>query len=161
MRRAGYAVAMLALAGLVACESTDGRKASGPAPAETAPEAKGGKADAKVEADASPAMSGNAGCLVCHMTFLREPLSVRHLKEGITCAKCHGPSVGHANDEDIGATPPDVIFKKDKVNAYCRTCHKVAEDHPKKVVLGAVLRKAPEPGAVCTDCHGEHRIAKE
>ncbi len=150
MRRAGLGVAAVALLGLVSCESTDGKAAADPAPTETTEQAESG-----------PAMSGNAGCLVCHMTFLREPLSVRHLEEGITCARCHGPSIAHANDEDIGATPPDVIFKKDKVNPFCRTCHKVPERHPEKVVEGKVVRKRAEPGSLCTDCHGKHRIAQQ
>lgn len=105
------------------------------------------------------ALGGNAGCYVCHMTFVKEPLAVTHLEKKITCARCHGSSTGHANDEDIGATPPDVVIKHDQVKAFCRTCHKVADKHPEKTFLGRVIRKGPEPGAVCTDCHGKHRIS--
>lgn len=104
------------------------------------------------------ALGENAGCYVCHMTFVKEPLTAWHVKKDITCARCHGPSAGHANDEDIGATPPDVVITHDQVKAFCRTCHKVSDKHPQKTFLGRVIRKGPEPGAVCTDCHGKHRI---
>ncbi|MBN1342263.1 MAG: cytochrome c3 family protein [Phycisphaerae bacterium] len=106
-------------------------------------------------------LGNNAGCCVCHIPFAKEPLSKTHLKRDITCAKCHGPSIGHANDEKIGATKPDVVIKHEDVPKFCRTCHKVADNHPEKKVLGAVLRKAPEPGQVCTDCHGKHRIKQQ
>ena len=33
-------------------------------------------------------------------------------KDEITCVRCHGISAAHANDEDIGATPPDITFKR-------------------------------------------------
>ncbi len=102
--------------------------------------------------------AANAGCYVCHMTFVKEPLSVTHLKAKVSCARCHGPSLAHANDEDIGATKPDKVFKHEQVPAFCRGCHKLPENHPEKIILGIVKRKKPEPGTVCTDCHGKHKI---
>jgi mono/diheme cytochrome c family protein len=33
-----------------------------------------------------------------------------HLQAKVGCIDCHGISAGHANDEDIGATKPDITF---------------------------------------------------
>ena len=72
----------------------------------------------------------NAACYVCHVTFVDEPLAVEHLQAKITCIDCHGTSQGHANDEDIGATPPDIVIKRPQVNRSCRKCHKGARCPP-------------------------------
>ena len=74
--------------------------------------------------DQSNPLSVNAGCYVCHMTFVSEELSKTHLKAKVTCVKCHGVSAGHANDEDMGATAPDVTFERDQVERMCLECHK-------------------------------------
>lgn len=107
----------------------------------------------------------NAGCYVCHMTFVKEPLTVTHLKRKITCTGCHGTSAAHANDEDIGATPPDNVIKRDQVNDYCRKCHRKHPVNPEKLIARWLERKAATPtsrpagpAAVCTDCHGKHKI---
>ncbi|GAF79759.1 unnamed protein product [marine sediment metagenome] len=111
-------------------------------------------------------LGANAGCYVCHMTFVREPLSATHLAAKVTCVRCHGPSAAHANDEDIGATPPDVIIQRDRINPSCRVCHKTHDVAPEKIVTRwlehsqrrATSQPAPSPAA-CTDCHGKHRIS--
>lgn len=107
----------------------------------------------------------NAGCYVCHMTFVKEPLTVTHLERRVTCTDCHGPSVAHANDEDVGATLPDRIIKRDQVNVYCRTCHKKHDVVPEELIARWMERtksksvsRPARPAAVCTDCHGKHRI---
>ena len=109
----------------------------------------------------------NAGCYVCHTTFLREPLSRTHLKAKVGCVRCHGVSADHANDEDIGATKPDIRFRRVQVNGHCRTCHARHDVAPEAVVARWRGRRASQPtsrpavgGIVCTDCHGQHRIAK-
>jgi len=45
-------------------------------------------------------------------------LSQTHLRANVTCINCHGLSAGHANDEKIGATPPDVSFTRDQVDVF-------------------------------------------
>lgn len=109
----------------------------------------------------------NAGCYVCHMTFVKEPLTVTHLAKKITCVKCHGTSSAHANDEDIGATPPDKIIKRERVNAYCRSCHGKRKHKATPEALVArwlehrgnkPTTRPANPAAVCTDCHGKHKI---
>jgi len=109
----------------------------------------------------------NAGCYVCHMTFVREELSRTHLKAKVTCVRCHGISAAHVNDEDIGATPPDVTFRRTQINPFCRTCHKTHDVAPEQVVARWQERRAgraaTQPSALsaaCTDCHGAHSIAK-
>ena len=109
----------------------------------------------------------NAACYVCHMTFVKEELSKVHKAAKVSCIKCHGLSAAHANDEDIGATKPDVAFSRGKVNAFCRTCHKTHDAAPGKVVARwqeRVASRLPSPklapAAVCTDCHGNHKIAR-
>jgi hypothetical protein len=102
----------------------------------------------------------NAACYVCHMTFVREELSKVHLVQKVTCVKCHGVSAGHANDEDIGATPPDITYKRHKVDASCSECHKEHDVSPRKVVARWLERKLSHKSPVCTDCHGTHKIER-
>ena len=108
--------------------------------------------------EATDPVWANAACYVCHMTFVREKLSTTHLQEKITCIKCHGLSAGHANDEDIGATLPDVTYRRDQVNAACRECHKDHDVPPEQVVARWLERERPAAKAICTDCHGMHKI---
>jgi predicted CXXCH cytochrome family protein len=85
------------------------------------------------------------------MTFVKEELSKTHLRAEITCVRCHGLSAGHANDEDIGATPPDISFKRSQVDTMCLKCHESHDIDPEEIVAG----KYPP---VCSDCHGTHKI---
>jgi hypothetical protein len=103
-------------------------------------------------------MVANAGCYVCHTTFVHEELSKVHLDAGTKCVDCHGLSAGHANDEDIGATPPDVKYARNEIDAACRKCHKGHKVAARTVIARWIERRPPAP-AVCTDCHGTHRIA--
>ena len=100
--------------------------------------------------DETNPIGANAACYVCHMTFVGEELSKTHLQAEITCIRCHGLSAGHANDENVGATPPDITFDRDEVDATCLKCHERHE-------IEVAVRKHP---SVCTDCHGRHRIVQ-
>ena len=100
----------------------------------------------------------NAACYVCHMTFVHEELSRIHLAEKITCIKCHGLSAAHANDEEIGATPPDVTFSRSQIDTSCEKCHEKHDVPARDVVARWLERKIRKPVTVCTDCHGMHRI---
>ena len=77
------------------------------------------EADEPAEQQHDP-LSANAGCYVCHMTFVHEELAATHFKAEVNCISCHGTSAAHANDEDIGATPPDIIIKGDQIDPSCR-----------------------------------------
>ncbi|MEK7407842.1 MAG: TIM barrel protein [Acidobacteriota bacterium] len=106
-------------------------------------------------------MSPNAACYVCHMTFVREEISKTHMAAGVGCVKCHGLSAGHANDENVGATPPDIRFKRDEIDRACGVCHPKHDAAPGKVVARFLERKMPAGALpVCTDCHGSHKIAR-
>jgi cytochrome c553 len=74
------------------------------------------------------------------------------------------------NDENIGSTPPDKVYKGSQVAGMCGRCHD-AEDHPKvpadvRALRLAASRKAQsevkgrptEPAGLCTDCHGRHWV---
>jgi hypothetical protein len=102
----------------------------------------------------------NAACYVCHITFVREELSRTHLREKVACIDCHGLSAAHANDEDIGATPPDVTFKRHEIDASCRECHEGHDVPAREVIARWLEREQPGPSPVCTDCHGSHKIER-
>lgn len=101
----------------------------------------------------------NAACYVCHIPFVREELSKVHLREKVTCIRCHGLSAGHANDENIGATPPDVVFKRHQIDASCQECHKKHDVPAREVITRWLQRKRPN-APVCSDCHGMHKIER-
>jgi len=102
----------------------------------------------------------NAGCYVCHMTFVKEPLSKVHLRHKVYCVDCHGPSIAHANDEDVGATKPDIYFKRAQINPACRKCHDTHDADPAKVIARYRQRKLKTASPTCTECHGAHKIKR-
>lgn len=105
-------------------------------------------------------MSVNANCYVCHIPFVREEISRTHFAEDVTCIECHGVSAAHVNDEDIGATKPDIVYERDEIDAKCVSCH---EKHKASArdVIGRYIERSPVPDpVVCTDCHGHHRIER-
>jgi hypothetical protein len=111
--------------------------------------------------DATDVLGANAACLVCHLTFVKEQLVRGHQVKGVACTKCHGPSVAHANDEHIGATEPDVVFSREQVDSGCAKCHKNHDVPARNVVERFLERNLPaKRAAICTDCHGTHRIEK-
>jgi predicted CXXCH cytochrome family protein len=85
------------------------------------------------------------------MGFIKEQISKVHLREEITCINCHGLSASHANDENIGATPPDIRFARNQIDTMCVECH----DRHK---ISADELAGYESYPVCTDCHGSHRL---
>ena len=113
--------------------------------------------DADDEAMIDP-LGPNSACYVCHTTFVWEELASVHLPEKVTCIKCHGLSAAHANDEDIGATLPDVVFKRCKIDASCKECHEEHDVSARDVITRWIERKHPGFSPVCTDCHGMHKI---
>jgi hypothetical protein len=130
--------------------------------------ASGGKAvvaapqdgDASDDSMETNPLGPNAACYVCHMTFVREELSRSHLQAEVPCIDCHGLSAAHANDEDIGATLPDVIFKRHEIDASCEECHEEHDVPAREVIARWLERKRPGPSPVCTDCHGTHKIER-
>ena len=106
-------------------------------------------------------LGANAACYVCHIPFVKEEMSKVHLKAKVTCIKCHGLSAAHANDEDVGATKPDIFFNRRQVDGMCVKCHKGHRAAARQVVARFIQRRlSPELPAVCTDCHGTHKIKR-
>ena len=132
---------------------------SGPRLAE-ADDPPGKNADKETPSEDTNPLGANAACYVCHMLFVREELSKVHLHGKVGCIKCHGLSAGHANDEDIGATKPDIMYKRDQVDAMCAKCHE-EHDVPAVAVIGRWReRNLSANPPVCTDCHGTHKIER-
>lgn len=108
----------------------------------------------------------NSECLICHMDFKTEVLSVRHEKAGVGCTSCHGTSLAHGDDE-LNVTPPDRLFGRAEVVPFCKACHPT---HKTGKVYNAFLRKwhgRRRPNgrmvlddSVCTDCHGNHAVLR-
>ena len=114
--------------------------------------------DAEDDAPLIDPLSANAACYVCHMTFIYEEFSRVHLAEKITCIECHGVSGPHANDENIGATPPDITFEREEVDASCAECHEEHDAPARKVIARWLERRLSDCSPICTDCHGMHKI---
>jgi formate-dependent nitrite reductase cytochrome c552 subunit len=95
------------------------------------------------------------------MTFVKEELVKTHLKEKIGCIDCHGLSEKHANDENIGATKPDITFKRPQVDANCAKCHQ-GHNAPAKAVIARFCERRLSAASppICTDCHGTHKIER-
>lgn len=118
----------------------------------------------KPPAKARPA--DNSECLICHMDFKTELLSIRHEKAGIGCTGCHGASLAHGDDE-LNVTPPDRLFGRAEIVPFCTACHathKTGEAY--KAFLKRWHSKRRPNGrmvlndSVCTDCHGNHAVLR-
>ncbi len=107
-------------------------------------------------------LKSNSACMVCHIDFDDEELTVQHRKADVMCAACHGACLQHMNDE-MAATRPDLLFGRAEVDKMCLQCHgehknqKAVDDFFKewegrRRPNGQLITK----GAVCTDCHGRH-----
>jgi formate-dependent nitrite reductase cytochrome c552 subunit len=92
------------------------------------------------------------------VTFVQEEMAKVHLKEEITCVKCHGLSAAHANDENIGATKPDITYRREQIDASCRKCHETHDAPATQVIARWQEIGSPRTFSACTDCHGTHKI---
>ena len=113
---------------------------------------------------ARPLPKTNTLCLTCHINFEKEAITVKHLAQKMTCAHCHGLSHDHADDEE-SAAKPDQLYGRAEIAGFCTPCHKA---HRRPEVVAKALadwkgtRRANgrliRENAVCTDCHGDHRL---
>ena len=114
----------------------------------------------EAKADPKRPVADNSACFVCHGNFLEEPLAAVHAKENIGCAKCHGVSLAHRNDED-NVTPPDKMYAPARIDDACRACHEEHNASARKVIAMFQARfpaNTDPKTVVCTACHGEHRL---
>ena len=110
----------------------------------------------------SASVAENSACYVCHENYRDEPLVGWHADEGVGCVDCHGKSFDHRNDEN-NITPPDVLFPLEKIDSACQDCHDTHDVAATEVIKRwrqRCPRKQDVSQIVCTDCHGEHRLAR-
>lgn len=116
--------------------------------------------DDSASAGSQGPVADNTRCFVCHANYLDEKIAVTHARANIGCAHCHGPSDAHIADESWGSggngTAPDVMYPREKINPACMECHpKDKIDTPQHEPVFTTGSEAQ----VCTDCHGDHRLA--
>ncbi len=108
-------------------------------------------------AESSGPVADNSRCYVCHMNFEVDDFAVTHASADVGCEECHGASYAHADDED-NITPPDTMFAKEDVNAFCLECHEENGLEP-NAHLAVLTGTATAEEKYCTQCHGEHRLS--
>jgi len=111
-------------------------------------------------ADPKKPMADNSACFVCHGNFQEESMAAVHAKENVSCAKCHGDSLEHRNDEN-NITAPEKMYPQARIDSACRQCHEEHNASARKVItlFQARFPQNTDPKKVlCTDCHGEHRL---
>lgn len=103
-------------------------------------------------------MADNSRCLVCHLNYEREDISLIHAKAGYGCAHCHGPSDAHIADESWASggngTAPDIMYRPNEIIPACLKCHEHSLSNPE---CPCAFPKLPEKKS-CTECHGSHRL---
>jgi len=107
----------------------------------------------ETEASQKPEPADNSYCYACHANYKKEQLTKVHQLVGVGCETCHGPSIQHSGDED-GLIPPDKMFAKSEINAYCMTCHEKKKLTAREEHRGFFKEAAPD--GTCSACHGEH-----
>lgn len=106
-------------------------------------------------------IADNSRCYICHMNYVQEDITVIHARANIGCANCHGDCDAHIADESWGwggnGTPPGIMYRRPEINPFCMGCHpknKIDTEQHKPLFADTVEQKT------CTDCHGDHRLAK-
>jgi hypothetical protein len=119
---------------------------------------------------AAPApKADNSLCYVCHLNLQTDEITAKHLTEGVGCAKCHGASHEHMQDEML-MTKPDRLYGRKEVDALCADCHDKphVEKQPQYAAFLQKWRGHDRPNgrvvtdaSICTDCHGTHVLHKK
>jgi hypothetical protein len=148
-------VAVSAILVAFGCQPTDGVNTDA-----------GGQASGVPKSSAAQRTGENAECLICHMDFKDEELSVKHDEVGIGCISCHGHSLAHGDDE-LNIAPPDKLYGRVEIVPFCKGCHpthvegKAYDDflekwHSRRRPNGRMILD----DSVCTDCHGNHAVLR-
>ncbi len=109
------------------------------------------------QAATTQAAAENMACFVCHGNYRGEFLVERHAKANIGCAKCHGDSFAHRNDEN-NTTPPEIMYAAERIDPFCQGCHDTHDIPPKKVVAAWMKQRVKKPDVTCEGCHKEDDV---
>jgi hypothetical protein len=126
-----------------------------------------------VDLPAGP-VADNSRCYVCHINYMQEDITVIHARVNIGCAHCHGNCDAHIADESWAwggnGTPPGVMYRRPEINPFCMGCHPKDKIDTKqhKPLFADTVEPGRKAGLIqsraspwhCTDCHGDHRLAK-
>ncbi len=107
------------------------------------------------------AFAQNEACYVCHENYREESFADYHARAEVGCIKCHGESVAHRGDES-NLTPPEIMFPPEAIEKNCKACHDTHDAPAAKVIalwLERCQNRSSPKELLCTDCHGEHRLA--
>lgn len=119
---------------------------------------------------ASGPNAGSNYCELCHSDVKVEFQSSIHENEGLTCVSCHGGDPSRDTVQQAhGGSFKSLKSRKD-VPESCATCHSDSEKMRayglptdqmalySTSVHGKRLAKGDENVAICTDCHGVHKM---
>lgn len=110
------------------------------------------------QTEEEPQLADNSYCLVCHLNYEEDELTITHQQSGIGCEGCHGTSDSHSANED-GLTPPEIMYPKAKINPFCMTCHPESDVSQRDACIYVKLFAKDNTGKMtCTTCHGKHRL---
>jgi len=99
----------------------------------------------------------NAACFVCHTNYRTEFLVSSHAKVNIGCYNCHGESSAHQNDEN-NITAPETLYPADKIDPFCRGCHKTHDISPGDIIADWMKKKSENKNTSCEGCHESNDI---
>lgn len=139
-----------------------------PPPVTATEDKSGAEAPAQAAPAPAPLAKDNARCLHCHDNLRKELISRVHQRKKVYCADCHGASLAHM-EEQTPRAHPDVVFEREQVDAYCHKCH--AHPHRNQAKIERFIQqwegrtrphgRSITAKSICTDCHGEHVLARE
>ena len=120
------------------------------------------------------AAADRSSCETCHAEVAVDFQGSAHAQAEITCVACHG---GNPNDPNSSAMAASAGFRgrpsRQQVPEFCGSCHsdraQMAEyglathqlEDYRQSVHGKAWQRGDTSVAVCTDCHGQHRILPE
>ncbi len=110
-------------------------------------------------------------CVVCHSDLRQAYLESIHTETGIGCTDCHGGRAGTLDQERAhsGKNYRGIPSRKD-IPLLCSSCHSDPEKmhayglpidqmaYYRSSYHGKAWQRGDTRAAVCTDCHGSHRI---
>ncbi len=110
------------------------------------------------------------GCMICHSEIRKEYFESIHYKEKIECVSCHG---GDESVLDIKKSHSDGFIgvpNRKRIIEVCILCHSSPEKmkpyglpFDQEILYytsqhGESFKKGNDEVAICTDCHGTHKI---